>query len=71
MKRFLVVFDSHPTPPVDQTVVDVTATCALEAIRDATREVRLHHGWTVVRAIAWPRGCADVDEAAAKIRRAQ
>lgn len=71
MKRFLVVFDSHPSPPVDQTVVDVTAGCALTAIRDAKREVRLHHGWTLARAIPWPRGCSNVDAAARKIANAR
>ena len=67
MTRFLVIFSSHPTPPVDMTVVDVTASCVLSALLTAKREVRVQHAWVFARAIPWPIGCRDVDEATKKV----
>jgi hypothetical protein len=67
VKRFLVIFRSHPSPPFDSTVVDVSARCALSAVLAAKREIAVQHGWTLAQGIPWPRGCEDVDDAAAKI----
>ncbi len=67
MKRFLVIFRSHPSPPVDETVIDVTAPCALSAILTAKREVQLQHGWTFVQVVPWPRGYVDVEDAAYRV----
>ena len=64
VKRFLVLFRSHPSPPADETVVDVTARCALSAVLKAKREIRLQHEWTFARVIPGPRKCLDVDAAA-------
>lgn len=67
MKRWLVVFRSHPLPPVDSTVVDVTARSMLGAIAKARREALIPHPWHLVTATLWPRGCADIDAAVAKM----
>jgi hypothetical protein len=66
MTRWLVVFQSHPTPPFDQTVVEVYAATQLHAVRDAKR-AHVSHPWHFAFARSWPRGCADVDAAAKKI----
>ena len=63
MKRYLVIFSSHPTPPADATAVDVRARSELEAIRNAKRAARIPHPWAHVSALPWPRGCPGVDEA--------
>lgn len=67
MKRFLVIYHSHPAPPFDTTVVDVHAKCVLSALRDAKREIKLQHDWQFAQAVPWPRGCVDVDEAARRV----
>jgi hypothetical protein len=67
VKRFLVIFHSHPTPPFDTTVVDVYAESPLGAMRDAKREAPPAHAWQFAQALPWPRGCADVNEAARRV----
>jgi hypothetical protein len=67
VKRFLVIFSSHPTPPADTTVVDVSAECAMSAMLIAKREAGIHHVWTFAQAVPWPRGCSDVDAAAERV----
>jgi hypothetical protein len=64
-----VTFRSHPTPPVDETVVDVMAACVLSAVLEAKRVVLLHHGWTFVRAVPWPSYLTDVNDALVAGRR--
>ncbi len=66
MKRWLVIFSSHPAPPSDATVVDVRAPHELGAIQSARKSVAIQHPWAMVSAIPWPRGCPGVDEAAAR-----
>lgn len=67
VKRFLVVFQSHPIPPSDATVVDVYAKNVLLAVRKARKEVPPHHEWCLVSVAPWPKGCANVDEAAERL----
>lgn len=67
MKRWLVIFSSHPTPPADTTVVEVRDTTELRAIAKAKRLAPPHHPWSSVTAIPWPKGCPGVDEAAARL----
>lgn len=55
-KRYLVIFSSHPEPPADATAVDVRAESELRAIAKAKRETQIHHPWTRVSAVPWPRG---------------
>lgn len=67
MARWLVVFQSHPDPPFDTTVVEVRgARSPLEAVRDA-KQGKISHPWHFAFAIPWPSGCRDVNAAAKKI----
>jgi hypothetical protein len=66
VKRWLVVFCSHPSPPSDATIVDVRARSELHAIAKAQRENVLPHPWGFVQAYPWPKDCADVDDVMAK-----
>lgn len=66
MTRWLVVFQSHPAPPFDTTVVEVHAETQLHAVRDAKRDAHVAHPWHFAFAIPWPRGCRDVNAAAKK-----
>lgn len=63
MKRYLVLFRSHSAPPVDITVVDVTSTSPLAAVREAKREVEIQHPWAMVTVVPWPSDCLDIEEA--------
>lgn len=65
MKRWLVIFSSHPEPPSDSTVVEVRASTQIQAIAIAKRTTPPAHPWSSVSAIPWPKGCPSVDEAAA------
>ena len=65
--RWLVMFFSHPEPPADMTFVDVRAPSSLAAIVAAREEQPLAHGWSLARAVRWPIGAADVDEAVARL----
>ena len=66
LKRYLVIFSSHPVPPADATAVDVRAAGELSAIAKAKRVVELHHPWSRVVAVPWPRGLS-IDEATATL----
>ena len=66
MKRWLVIFSSHPEPPADATAVDVRADGELAAIARAKQTTELHHPWSCVRAVPWPRGLS-IDEVAAAL----
>lgn len=66
LKRWVVIFSSHPSPPADATAVDVRAESELAAIAKAKATTELHHPWSGVRAVPWPRGLS-IDEVAAKL----
>ena len=63
MKRWLVIFSSHPSPPADATAVDVCEQDELRAIAKARRAAPPHHPWAIATATPWPKGCPNVDEA--------
>ena len=66
MKRFLVLFSSHPTGPADMTFVDVDASCTLSALCAAKRGTKLQHLWSFAQAVPWPHGTVDVEHAMKK-----
>lgn len=68
MRRWLVIFSSHPTPPVDQVVVDVWSPTMLAAIAEAKREIGGVMGqWAKVEAAPWPRGVRSANDVAKKL----
>lgn len=63
MPRWIVVFRSHVEAPADVHYVDVAASNALSAVREAQlREPPLHE-WVLAEAIEWPAGVEDLNEA--------
>lgn len=64
MSRWLVIFKSHAEGLADVHFVDVTAKHALEAVHAANAKRPPPGPWVFASAVAWPRGCASVNEAA-------
>lgn len=66
MYRYLVIFRSHHDALADVHYVDMSEASPLAAIAKALKERPPVGDWAFVRALAWPRGCTGVEQAAKK-----